>query len=184
MQPAARTFVALLLVGTTLLVNTSGAQARASCHGARALPTPANLGQIERATLCLINVQRRAQGLPSLRPDRLLRLAALRHSRDMVARHYFAHTSRGGSTLVTRIRQTGYFAQSRFWRAGENLAWSAGPKSNPASIVRAWMNSPPHRHNILTRGYRDIGIGVVPGGPRARARGTTYTTDFGYRTRR
>ena len=181
MHSAARTFVALLLVGSTLLVHTPGAQARALCHGASARPTPANLGQIERATLCLINVQRRAQGLPSLRPDRLLRLAALRHSRDMVVKRYFEHSSLGGGRFATRIRQTGYFAHSHFWMAGENLAWSVGPRSSPASVVRAWMNSPPHRRNILTRGYRDIGIGVVPGSPRRKARGTTYTTDFGYR---
>jgi uncharacterized protein YkwD len=184
MQLAARTSVALLLVSFVLSLDASATKAATSCQGARAVPTHTNLGQINHATLCLINTQRRAQGLPAVRMNSLLRLAALRHSREMVTQHYFAHDSRDGSSFLARIRRTGYLLHSRSWMAGENLAWGVGRRSTPASTVRAWMNSPPHRHNILTRGYRDIGIGVVPGGPRARARGTTYTTDFGYRTRR
>lgn len=182
MQRAARTFVVLLLVGLILPVDTPAAQTSASCHGARARTTHSNLQQIERATLCLINVQRRAQGLPVLRSDHLLRLAAVGHSREMVVKRYFAHTSAGGGRFIARIRRTGYLARSRFWRAGENIAWGVGALSTPASIVRAWMNSPPHRHNILTRGFRDIGIGIVRGSPRIGGRGATYTTDFGSRS--
>jgi uncharacterized protein YkwD len=121
MHLAARTFVALLSVGLLLAVHTPGAHAR-GCNGASTRPALANIGQIEHTTLCLINVQRRAHGLAPLRSDGLLRLAALRHSRDMVARGYFQHKSRNGSTFVARIRRTGYFTGVRFWRAGENIA--------------------------------------------------------------
>ena len=48
-------------------------------------------------------------------------------------------------------------------------------------MMRAWMASAPHRANILTRGFREVGLGGVPGTPgRARA-GGTYTTVFGVR---
>jgi uncharacterized protein YkwD len=182
MQRAARTVIGLLLVSLVLPLDAPAAQAATSCHGVSAVPTRANLGQIQHATLCLINVQRRSRGLPAVRSNPLLRLAAVRHSRDMVAQHYFAHNSRDGSSFIARIRQTGYLLRSRSWKAGENLAWGVGRQSTPASIVRAWMNSPPHRHNILTRGYRDIGIGIVSGNPRSGTRGATFTTDFGYRS--
>ena len=42
------------------------------------------------------------------------------------------------------------------------------------------MNSPPHRHNILHRKFREIGIGIARGVPvRANYDGATYATDFG-----
>jgi uncharacterized protein YkwD len=47
-------------------------------------------------------------------------------------------------------------------------------------MVRAWMDSPGHRTNILNRRFRDIGIGIVVGTPSGPG-GATYTTDFGTR---
>ena len=32
-------------------------------------------------------------------------------------------------------------------------------------IVQAWMNSPPHRQEILTRAFRRVGVGAARGGP-------------------
>jgi len=52
---------------------------------------------------------------------------------------------------------------------------------SPLYITRAWMNSTGHRANILNRGFRQIGIGIVPGVPTGSRRGATYTTDFGAR---
>ena len=66
---------------------------------------------------------------------------------------------------------------------GENLAWGSGERSTPRSIVRAWMNSAGHRHNILNGRFREIGIGVVDSSPVSTAnRGATYTTTFGSRS--
>lgn len=193
MQLAARIFVALLLAGLMLCAATPAAQAQSSpaaqagassaCNGASTVPTIANIGRVEHSTLCLINVQRRSHGLGRLRSNRLLRRAALSHSREMVASRYFGHRSRDGSNFVARIREAGYLLRTRYWRAGENLAWGVGADSTPGAVVRAWMNSPPHRHNILTQGFQSVGLGIIPGSPRSRDRGATYTTDFGYRTR-
>jgi uncharacterized protein YkwD len=71
----------------------------------------------------------------------------------------------------------------RRWSLGENIAWGSGAKASPKAIVSAWMASPPHRRNILTRKYRRIGIGVATGAPVAGVNGATYVTDFGARTR-
>lgn len=183
MHTPLRTFVALLLVGSALFFNAAAADARSSCRNAQAVPTPANLGQIEHATVCMINKQRRAHGLVRVRANSLLRQAAIRHSREMVTQRYFGHTSRDGKNFVARIRSTGYLLRARFWRAGENLAWGVGTNSSPRAIVRAWMNSPPHRLTLLTPGFRSVGVGIVPGSPKLRGQGATYTTDFGYRQR-
>jgi uncharacterized protein YkwD len=49
-------------------------------------------------------------------------------------------------------------------------------------MMRLWMNSAPHRANILTGVFREVGLGGVAGTPgRARASGGTYTTVFGTR---
>jgi uncharacterized protein YkwD len=44
------------------------------------------------------------------------------------------------------------------------------------------MHSPPHRHNILSGQFREIGIGVSRGAPvGGQDRAATYGTDFGTR---
>jgi len=64
---------------------------------------------------------------------------------------------------------------------GENIAYGSGDRSSPRSIGAAWMNSPPHRANILRASFREIGIGLASGTP-VSVRGATYTTDFGQRS--
>jgi uncharacterized protein YkwD len=47
---------------------------------------------------------------------------------------------------------------------GEIIAagWGAGhPASHTVQIVTGWMNSPGHRKEILTGGYKELGIGVA-----------------------
>jgi len=49
-------------------------------------------------------------------------------------------------------------------------------------MMRAWMASAPHRANILTGRFREVGLAGVPGTPgSAGASGGTYTTVFGAR---
>jgi uncharacterized protein YkwD len=158
----------------------AGEAAAAPCAHGDAAPNQLSRGTIARATLCLMNAERHAHGLAPLALRRTLSRAATRHSRDMVGRRYFSHTEPGGPPFLARIRRSGYLRSARHWRVGENLAWGAGSRSSARAIVRAWMQSPPHRKAILTRAYRDVGIGVVSGIPLpGPARGATYTADFG-----
>jgi uncharacterized protein YkwD len=94
----------------------------------------------------------------------------------MVARHYFAHTSLGGATLVDRIRRTGYLPSRGQWSAGELLSWASGEKATPRAIVDAWMASPGHRRTLLDPRFSDIGVGVAIGAPRPAA-GSAITVD-------
>jgi uncharacterized protein YkwD len=152
----------------------------ASCAGAQAMPAQGVPDTIARATLCLINVERRGRGLHPLRSSRRLAAAARGHSLDMVRKGYFSHTAPEGSGVVQRIRHSGYLHSAKRWRVGENLGWGSRGEGSPRAMVRAWMNSPPHRRAILTSSYRDAGIGVVLGVPGPlRAPGATYTVDFG-----
>jgi uncharacterized protein YkwD len=102
----------------------------------------------------------------------------------MVQRDYFDHTAPGPVTFDRRIRGTGYLAHAASFDIGENLGEGTRGAATPASMVNAWMRSPEHRANILTRDYRDSGIGIaasVPASFGGGARGATYTQDFGRR---
>jgi len=155
------------------------------CTGSAVQAIRANVAAMARPTLCLINAERRARGLGALRSNPQLARAAAAHARDMVRRSYFSHTSRSGQSFLDRIRRRGYIRRASAWTVGENLAWGAGPRSTPRSIVSAWMGSPGHRANILSRRFREIGVGITYGGP---VRGdtppvATYNTAFGARRR-
>jgi uncharacterized protein YkwD len=165
------------------LASAPATEASGTCARAGAAANEVNRHQLIRSTLCLLNVERKKHGLHKLRLSKRLSKAARKHSRDMVRRDYFSHTSRSGDTFVDRIRRTGYLHGSSSWMVGENLAWGSGSRSSPRATVRAWMHSPGHRHNILTGRYVHIGIGVVPGAPTqvGSLAAATYTTDFGFK---
>ena len=138
--------------------------------------------RLEKAVICELNWERAQHGLPSVRANSDLDVAAHQHARDMVARHYFDHYSPGGLGPVDRIRQTGYLANALYWAIGEVIAWTVRPAPTPHAALIAWMHSPPHRAVILTASYRDVGVGVVHGAPiRGFTGGGTFVADFGRR---
>lgn len=157
------------------------ARAAAECPNADLDPDASNLGRIRKAILCLHNQIRAQRGMRTLRTNRRLRKAAVRHSRDMVWNDYFEHTTPKGVTMVDRILRSRYVRANRGWSLGENLAWGTGTYATPRGAVDAWMNSEGHRENILRRAYREVGIGVVIGVPSTDGIGATYTLDFGVR---
>jgi len=134
------------------------------------------------SVLCLLNAQRRRHGLRRLRASAQLTRAATRHSRAMVLRRFFAHVAPAGPSLVSRVRRARYLAGAAGWNLGENIGYGRWPNGTPRSMVRSWMRSSGHRAVILRPGYRSVGVGIVRGVPgRPRARGATYTADFGVR---
>jgi uncharacterized protein YkwD len=151
------------------------------CAGADAEPAADNLVLIGQATLCLLNQQRAGAGLAPLTESGQLTVASAGYSQRMVAESFFEHDSPDGTTLVTRVKGTGYLSGAGDWALGENLGWGQGPLSTPRSLVAAWMNSPGHRANILDHGYTQIGLGLALGTPPDQSWGATYTTDFGTR---
>ena len=170
--------VALLAV---FLLGLPSASASAACSAADATASQASKRTLVRATLCVLNAQRERRRLPRLSLSSKLSTAARGHSLAMVRGRFFSHDSENGSSFVDRIRSTGYLSGASSWSVGENIAYGSGDRSSPRSIGRAWMNSPPHRANILSRSFREIGIGVAYGTP-AGGGGATYTTDFGKRS--
>ncbi len=152
------------------------------CAGPGVHPTDTALEKVRSATLRLINRERRRRGLAALGPNARLREAAERHAGRMVRRLFFSHRGPRGGDVGDRVERTGYLGSSETWRLAENIGWGAGPRAAPKAMVRAWMNSPPHRAAILGPGYREAGIAVMRGAPRERMGcAATYTAVFGRR---
>jgi uncharacterized protein YkwD len=139
---------------------------------------------IDKGVLTQLNQIRAAHHLVPLSLSPSLSAAATQHSRDMVARGYFAHNSSNGLPFWKRIQ--GFYPQGGFgyWSVGENLFWTLGTATS-AQSMNAWMASPDHRANILDPAWRQIGISTVSSADAPGAYGnhdvTVITTDFGVR---
>jgi len=174
--------VGLVVTALAVLVfAVPSASAAGGCSAANATAAKASKRALVRATLCVLNAERARHRLRPLRLNHKLSRAAQRHSRAMARKRFFSHNSLGGASFVDRIRRTGYLAGARSWTVGENIAYGSGRRSTPRSIGSAWMNSPPHRANILSGSFHAIGIGIASGTP-VGGGGGTYTTDFGRRS--
>lgn len=99
------------------------------------------------------NRERSNLGLTTLTSEARLNKSALDKCNDMQRRGYFAHTSSSGENFRS-FMPVGRFAY------GENLAQDTGTAEE---TVRAWMNSPTHRENIVNPIYTYIGVGYCSG---------------------
>jgi uncharacterized protein YkwD len=131
-----------------------------------------------------VNRIRAQHHLAPLAQSAPLTRAAASHSRSMATDGYFAHESADGSVFWQRIK--GYYSASghSYWSVGENLVW-ASPNLTAGQVVKMWMNSAPHRANLLSKTWREIGLSAVyasnaPGTFKDRA-ATIVTADFGVR---
>jgi uncharacterized protein YkwD len=125
---------------------------------ALAAPAPAHAGArlngAERAVIRHVNDVRAAHGLAPVRASRALNRAAEHHSRDMLRRDFFDHTSSDGTPFDRRIRR-----YTDAHEVGENIAALGVRRGAAATVVEMWMNSPPHRAIMLSTSFDRIGIG-------------------------
>ena len=110
-----------------------------------------------RQVLALTNAERAKNGLNPLEWNDSLAELGEAHCEDMVNRNFFAHNNPDGETPFDRMKKAGISYRA----AGENIA--AGQYS-PEAAVKAWMESPGHRQNILNSEFQYLGVGVVKGG--------------------
>ncbi len=113
--------------------------------------------------LTKVNEERAVQGKPALIRSAELDNVAQAHARDMALRDYFSHDSEDyGIDYAGRLDAVD---PAPYNFMGENIA--AG-QSSPTAAMTTWMNSPPHRDNILQDNFEHMGVGVyydAGGGP-------------------
>jgi len=130
-----------------------------------ARPEPeVKLSPEEKRILELTNAEREKAKLPALKPNPLLMDAARAHTANMATTGRLDHTL-DNETPADRLKKRGY----AYARYGENIA--SGEDSKPEDLFRVWMESPPHKANLLNGDYSEIGLGWVK-----PATGSSYAT--------
>jgi uncharacterized protein YkwD len=150
----------------------------------RGTMTPAT--GLQTALLDQVNALRAARGLARLRLSAALSAAASGHSTEMARLGYFSHSSANGASFSTRIGRFYPSRGFRSWTVGENLLWGA-PDIGASRAFKLWLGSPPHRANLLSPRWREIGLAAMhstsaPGLYGGRP-ATVVTADFGARSR-
>lgn len=122
--------------------------------------------------LTRVNQARAAHGLNSLVLIPELSNAAQAHAQDCAQRGWGSHVGSDGAVLKTRLERAGYFGRN----SGENWVQAL----NAERAFEWWFGevppNDPHRRNILSPYYTEIGIGIAK-----TDWGYIYVTDFGRR---
>ena len=146
--------------GTSTNASTSaktGTSSAANQHQLRPKPAPApaakpapapasaqdtSISAIEKAVLDLTNAERQKAGLKPLQTDSALMNSARQKSTDMATNNYFSHTSPTYGSPFDQMKAIGISYNS----AAENIAMG---QRTAEEVVKAWMESPGHRENIM-----------------------------------
>jgi len=107
----------------------------------------------EQELFSSVNRARRSQGLPLLKQDEALAVAARLHANAMARHNSAQHVFPGEPSLPSRAKQ-----------AGANFVWLAEnviQGSAVQAIEEEFLRSPNHRANILDSDMNSVGVGVV-----------------------
>ena len=99
----------------------------------------------------LHNKERAKEKLGPLKVNAKLMAAAEVHAKWMAENEKMSHEGADGSDPAKRVKDQGYL----FERIGENVA--EGQK-NGTMAMKAWMESPHHKENILKPEFTEIGV--------------------------
>lgn len=99
------------------------------------------------------NAARANQSLAPFTLNTRLNASAQAKADDMATKDYWAHVAPDGTQPWFFFKQAGY----DYTRAGENLAYGFATSQ---SAIEGWLNSPPHRANIMGD-YTEVGFGIA-----------------------
>ncbi|RUT35620.1 serine protease [Paenibacillus zeisoli] len=106
--------------------------------------------------VALVNQERAKAGVKPLAADKALAAMTLDKAKDMYSKGYFDHNSPTYGSPFDMMSAYGI----HYTYAGENIAKG---QQNPAEVMKAWMNSPGHKQNILSPNYTKIGVAYYNG---------------------
>lgn len=117
-----------------------------------------SIPEMEKRVFELANQERAKAGAPALKWNNNLALAARLHSNEMARRNQLSHEFSDEAELGARLAQQG----TRFDADAENVGYAGSAEE----LHSGWMNSPPHRANMLNPKYDDMGVGIARVGDR------------------
>jgi uncharacterized protein YkwD len=119
-----------------------------------------------RAVSCLVNWARVQDHRSRLARRSALQRAAELKGQRVASCGQFSHTP-CGADVTSGVNASGY----RYATFGENLFAGTWGRVTPRDVVSAWLQSPPHKANILGGQFRHVGAAPV------RANGLLGGTD-------
>jgi uncharacterized protein YkwD len=125
-----------------------------TCRAAEDAAAPA--AAQARAVACLVNWARRQDSRSRLLRRSALTRAAEHKGQSVASCGQFSHTP-CGSAVTSGVKASGY----RYATFGENLFVGTWGRFTPRDVVNAWLNSPPHRANMLSGRFRHVGTAPV-----------------------
>ncbi len=137
------------------LVLGAGAFALAGLAGCGSLSRQGAGGGASTSASAAMAGIRNAEGLPVLSPDSQLERAALQQAHYMAASRSMTHTTGFGKGFPTRVKSNGIRGA-----AAENIAEG---RMDVARAIDMWMNSPPHRRNMLDSRFHRFGLAWASG---------------------
>ncbi len=120
-----------------------------------------DLPQVEQHIVEITNKARQEQNLAPLKVNAILARAARAYAERVAKSGIFSHTA-DGRTPAQRAESAGY----KHCDISENLAMDQSSKGFDTGAlalqaIAGWMNSPPHRANIMRASATEIGVGVA-----------------------
>jgi uncharacterized protein YkwD len=149
----------ILVIAAPAVSSGQDASAPKRSHAAKAKHPRTSLSVGGAAAM--ISRYRRRHGLPAVKIDSRLMAIARHQARAMAAHGRMSHDV--GGDFSTRLRRRGYAAAA----AAENIA--AGQRSL-SEAFSGWVESSPHRANLLLGGATRIGIASAAAKPGSRYR--------------
>ncbi|MCL5999406.1 MAG: CAP domain-containing protein, partial [Chloroflexi bacterium] len=123
-----------------------------------AVPFAGDVEGFRAQLLALYNQVRATAGLATLSWSPALQQSAQLHAEDCAQRGYGSHVGSDGADTRMRIVRAGYVGSV----TGENWAWG----QTAQQVFEAWFTqeypSGPHRDNILSAHYNEVGFGIAP----------------------
>ena len=114
---------------------------------------PANITE----TLDAINAYRAQNNLPAYTINDQLAKAAQSHANDMACNSLTGHTGSNGSTIESRVKDSGY----TYSLVSENVQFSYPPLTGQG-VVNYWINDKTdlrHNRNMISDSFTEVGIG-------------------------
>jgi uncharacterized protein YkwD len=106
-----------------------------------------------------VNAYRARNGLPAYTVNAQLAQAAQRHANDIACNKIYGHTGSDGSTIQSRVADTGYVAKS----VSENVNGNYPPLDGQG-VLNWWINDKTdvrHGQNLLSTTFTEIGVGYA-----------------------
>lgn len=148
-----------LCLATLLLGTHVPGRSTASVASPASIVAQVQLSYDEQRMVDLINAERLANGLSALTVNPVLVRTAREHSREMCEKGYFDHVSPTSGRRTPMERYVRALGHMPTWACvSENLLYSS--VADPDLGHKSLMRSAPHRANILTSEFSEVGVGA------------------------